>query len=352
MSYQMIIGEAGHLQVVTEEYWAEEEKLPLNNLVTPESRLMEALRKIPGLEGISRELNFQALLNNGVNELPVVGRGVNPSDFSEVIKLEDYFVEGEMFSAGSSQVVLGKRLADLMKLRTGDYITLLVKDKHETFNTIEAEIAGLVHTGHPLVNQGVVYLPLDLAQRALDVGDQVSKILVRLEEQRRAPEVAKALENQLKAVHPQLKAFSWDQLEAVSVAGAKQMGNQLIMTIILLIAAIAIINTVILAALERMEEIGMMKAMGLQTKEVIYTFVLESTGIGLWNRWCSLGLLVDHDPVGLDFPQLSIWPFRHSLSKFMGGLPFYGFAFGSSSRFSQYPRPIGQRIKTRLRLLS
>src|SRR5690606_19012610 len=146
-------------------------------------------------------------------------------DFSEVIKLEDYFVEGEMFSAGSSQVVLGKRLADLMKLRTGDYITLLVKDKHETFNTIEAEIAGLVHTGHPLVNQGVVYLPLDLAQRALDVGDQVSKILVRLEEQRRAPEVAKALENQLKAVHPQLKAFSWDQLEAVSVAGAKQMGN-------------------------------------------------------------------------------------------------------------------------------
>jgi putative ABC transport system permease protein len=49
----------------------------------------------------------------------------------------------------------------------------------------------------------------------------------------------------------------------------------------LLIAAIAIINTVILAALERMEEIGMMKAMGLQRKEIIYTFVLESTGIGL-----------------------------------------------------------------------
>ena len=49
MSYQMIIDyEAGHLQVVTEEYWAEEEKLPLNNLVSPESRLMEALRRFQG----------------------------------------------------------------------------------------------------------------------------------------------------------------------------------------------------------------------------------------------------------------------------------------------------------------
>ncbi len=285
---------------------------------------MEALRKIPGLEGISRELNFQALLNNGVNELPVVGRGVNPSDFSEVIKLEDYFVEGEMFSAGSSQVVLGKRLADLMKLRTGDYITLMVKDKHHTFNTIEAEIAGLVHTGHPLVNQGIVYLPLDLAQQALDVGNQVSKVLIRLEEQGRAPEVAKTLESQIKAVHPQLKAISWDQLEAVSVAGAKQMGNQLILTIILLIAAIAIINTVILAALERMEEIGMMKAMGLQTKEVIYTFVLESTGIGLLGGigGVLLGLLGVGimTRIGLDFSTIiDMAPF---------GIPIVGEIYG------------------------
>jgi putative ABC transport system permease protein len=69
------------------------------------------------------------------------------------------------------------------------------------------------------------------------------------------------------------------------------------MTIILLIAAIAIINTVILAALERMEEIGMMKAMGLQTKEVIYTFVLESTGIGILGGIC--GLLLGLAGVGL-----------------------------------------------------
>lgn len=325
MSYDVIINyEAGHLQVVTEDYWAEEEELPLKNLVVAEPQLMTALKSIPGYQGSSAELNFQALLNNGVNELPVIGRGIGPEDFSEVINIADQFVEGEMFSSHSSQVVMGKRLADLLKLQTGDYITLLVKDKNETFNTIEAEISGLVHTGYPLVNQSVVYLPLDLAQQALGVEEQVSKILIKLEDQGRASGVAERLQNQLKAIDPQLTAYSWDQLEAVTVAGAKQMGNQLIMTIILLIAAIAIINTVILAALERMEEIGMMKAMGLQTKEIIYTFVLESTGIGLLGG-CG-GLLFGLIGVGL-FARIGLdFSTMIDISEF--GIPVIGKIYG------------------------
>src|SRR5690554_1971303 len=152
MSYEMIINyEAGHLQVVTEEYWAEEEELPLKNLMAPEPQLMTGIKNVPGYQGSSAELNFQAMLSNGINELPVIGRGINPQDFAGVIDLTDYFVEGEMLradgraSSGVSQAVIGKRLADLLKLRTGDYITLLVKDKNETFNTIEAEISGLLH---------------------------------------------------------------------------------------------------------------------------------------------------------------------------------------------------------------
>ncbi|NLM36844.1 MAG: ABC transporter permease, partial [Firmicutes bacterium] len=331
LSYDMIINyQAGHLQVVTEEYWAKEEKLLLENLITPNPELMAALKNVPGYQGSSAELNFQAMLSNGVNELPVIGRGINPPDFGGVINLTDHFVEGEMFHTGGhgtmgvSPVVIGKRLADLLKLQTGDYITLLVKDKNETFNTIEAEITGVVHTGNPLVNEGLVYLPLAVAQEALNVGDQVSKVLVRLENKKQAPGVAKELAGQLKAINPQLAVYSWDQLEAVAVAGAKQMGNQLIMTVILLIAAIAIINTVILAALERMKEIGMMKAMGLQTKEIIYTFVLESTGIGILGGICGvlLGLVGVglFTVVGLDFSTvIDMAPF---------GIPVVGKIYG------------------------
>ena len=180
---------------------------------------------------------------------------------------------------------MGKRLADLLKLQTGEYITLLVKDRNKTFNTIDLEIAGLVHTVNPNVNNYHVYLPLDLVQQALDVGNQVSKVVLRLADRSLAADLAGRLQNSLNKDHPNITVIPWNQMEALAFEDVSHLENQLILMITLLIAAIAIINTVILSALERMGEIGMMKAMGLQTREVVYTFVLESTGIASWAAW-------------------------------------------------------------------
>lgn len=299
MSYENIIDyEAGHLQVVNQNYWEEEDELPLENLLTIDERLIGVLKTAAGHQASLAELNFQARLNDGINELPVIGKGINPDKLLEVFELWDKFVEGSIFSSGEHKAVMGKRLADLLKLKRGDYITLLVKDKNETFNTIDIEISGLLHTGNPNVNSNIVYLPLNIAQQALNVDNQVSKVIVRLENKDYAEKTGNQLAENLKTLDNNLKVIPWGELEAVSVAGAKQMGNQMILAIILLIAAIAIINTVILAALERMEEIGMMKAMGLQRKEIIYTFVLESTGIGM------LGGLI-----GLLLGGIAVWIF-------------------------------------------
>lgn len=291
MSYGTLIDyETGHLQVVNRAYWDEEEKLPLKNLLTVDETLQSQLRNVRGFVAASPELNFQARLSNGWDELPVMGKGIEPEAFKGVFALEDQLVAGEMFAAGEHRAVLGKRLADLLDLTVGDYITMQVKDKNKGFNTLEVEIAGLVHTSNPNVNQNIVYVPLDLAQEALAVEGQVSKVILRLAGQDRAAGAAAELERSLKKHDPDLAAYPWNQLEAFAFFGAVELEKQVILAIILLIAAIAIINTVILAALERMGEIGMMKALGLQKKEVVYTFVMESTGIGLLGG--SIGILL------------------------------------------------------------
>ena len=327
MSYQTIIDyETGHLQVANKAYWEEEEKLPLENLLPDAARILAVTEKIDGYLAGSPELNFQARLNNGGDELPVIGKGILPGEFLKVFALEGQLVEGSMFASGESRVVMGKRLTELMELQVGDYITLLVKDKNETFNTIEAEIAGLVHTGNPNVNQNLVYLPLDLAQKALNVGSKVSKIMIRLENKNQAPVIAPLLEKELKRNDGDLGVYSWNELDAVSFAEAQKIENQVILTIILSIAAIAIVNTVILAALERREEIGMMKAMGLRNIEVVYTFVLESVGIGVLGGIigvvlgvAGVWLMVAH---GIDFEAM----YGMDLASF--GMPVIGKVYG------------------------
>ncbi|NLJ26263.1 MAG: ABC transporter permease [Firmicutes bacterium] len=328
MSYATLIDyEVGHLQVVNSQYWEEQEKLPLKDLLPMKAAAQVALANTIGYKGGSPELEFVARLNNGINELPVIGKGIVPSDFSRVISFDGYFVEGEMFALGEHRAVMGKRLADLLGLEKGDYITLLVKDKNETFNTIEAEIAGLVHTINPNVNNNIVYLPLDLAQQALDVGDEISRIVIRLEDKDLAGRVGPELERGLKKLDGSISVYPWYELEAVSVADAKNAGIKLMLAIILLIAAIAIINNVILAALERMHEIGMMKAMGLEMKEIIYVFVIESTGIGILGG--ALGMLLGAIGVGL-FANIGV-DFTSMMSVDMAdwGIPVLGRIYGS-----------------------
>ena len=152
--------------------------------------LMDVIRRSGGYHASSPELSFQARLTVGSGELPVIAKGVRPEDFVDVFALEDKFVEGSMFASGQYQVVLGKRLADLLDIGTGDYLTLLFRDKNKSFNTIDAEVVGLVHTSNPNVNQNTVFVPLDLAQEALGVDGQVSKLIVRLNDKGMASQVA------------------------------------------------------------------------------------------------------------------------------------------------------------------
>ncbi|MTI59951.1 MAG: FtsX-like permease family protein [Firmicutes bacterium] len=97
----------------------------------------------------------------------------------------------------------------------------------------------------------------------------MSKVIVRLNDQSLAMDVVSQLEKKLNKNNSNITVIPWEELEAISFGELSEIENQLILSIILMFAAIAIINTVILSALERMKEIEMMKALGLQTREVV-----------------------------------------------------------------------------------
>jgi len=328
MSFDTIIDyEAGHLQIADQNYWEEKDELPLENLISEEDELFKIIRDHPQYQLDLRELNFSARLNNGINELPIVAKGVKGAELLSIFDLKNSFVEGTIFTENSYQAVMGKRLADLMKLKEGDYFTLLVKDKYETFNTIDLEIVGLLHTINPNLNSNYVYLPLQIAQKSLNVDNSISNLIIELNDKNTAEKTAVQLENSLNQEYPTLEGYPWQQLDAVTVASAKQAGIQLVMVIILLIAAIAIINTVILAALERMEEIGMMLSLGLKKSEIIYIFIIESTGIGILGGLIGLILgffgVLAMTRIGINFDLIT----GIELSKF--GVPIIGEMYGS-----------------------
>ena len=309
-SYDNIINySTSEIQVVKSDYWENREDLTLNNLITENQNFIKELNNNSSIEGVNKKLIFQARLNNGIDELPIKAVALEGESIENTLNLKDSIIEGSFFSKGEYKAVLGKPLAELLNLEYKDYITLLFRTKEDTFNTIELEIGGILQSPNPDVNQNNVYLPLEIAQNALNLDNEFSHLLVKTTNISHVNKIAADLKDNIPLNQKNdFNIIPWNELTAVSVMNSKQGANKVILGIILLLAAIGIINTVILAALERMEEIGMMKAMGMKRNEIIYSFVLESTGLGIIGGviGCLLGAVVVFliSTFGIDFTAL------------------------------------------------
>ncbi|PTV97950.1 putative ABC transport system permease protein [Halanaerobium saccharolyticum] len=281
MSFDNIINlESGHLQVADQNYWEDRKELQLKNLITPAAEIENKISQTDGFEALTRRLNFAVNLNNGIDELPVTGVGINLETDSRVFELDQHLVEGRMPEAGSTEIIMGAKLAELMDFQLGDYAIMLIRTEEKTFNTIDGEIVGLFNTPHPSLNESNVFLPLSTVQERLNVEDKISHYVVRLNDQDLASNAAEELSSRLSAPY---QAYSWRDAarSLVTMLEMQDIETQIILAIILTLAAVGIVNTVILSALERMEELGMMKALGMHEREIVYTFMGEAAGIGL-----------------------------------------------------------------------
>ena len=274
--------ETGDVQIAHPDYWEEREELPLENLIYWNSQLEETIRQTRDVTGVSPELRFSANLNNGIDEMGVIGLGIVPEKYNEVFQTQDYFLEGSIAALSENKAVIGDRLAELMDLKMNDYIILLVRTKEDTFNTIDVEIGGIVRTLNPLMNSNTVLLSLNTVQLSLNVEDQISTISLKSTTEQDNI-IIQSLNQNLKNQNFSLKAFSW-QDSAKNIIAYNKMEKQAIaaiMSMVLLIGMVGIVNNIVLSSLERASEIGMMKALGMKEWEIVFVFMIEATGIGI-----------------------------------------------------------------------
>ena len=310
--------ETGSIQIAYPAYWEEKDKSPLENLIDFNQDVEESLKNIDGLLGVSPELRFQANLNNGIDETTVQGIGISIEQYNDVFETQNHVAEGSMFTPGESKAVMGVKLAELMSLQVGDYITLLFRTKENTFNTIDLEISGLVYTPNPLINNGNVFVPLDIAQEALNVENSVSIMAIKMDGEKYVDPTINRIHQIFQEKNLNLHAYSWKESAktVIAIRSAEDAETAVMLIIILSIGMIGIINNVILSSLERSREIGMMKALGMREWEIVLVFMVEATGLGV------LGGLA-----GCLFGYAGVWwitEIGYDLSYIGGDMSMYG----------------------------
>ncbi len=284
--------ETGEVRVHAEGYFAERDRLPIDRTLDP-TPVLQAVREVEGVQAATARLVFGARLNTGLEEIPVTGIGIAPETDSHVFTLAE-FVEGRMPASGRDETALGYDLARILGLATGDSFTLVTRTRDEAFQALDLTIVGLLRSPHPQVNRSQVYLPLGVAAQGLALDGEVTEVALRLNEAASEQAAAKAVARALAGGGVRAEVLTWREAarDFLSISQAKRGVNAIFLLLILIIAVVGVVNTVLLGAMERVREIGMMKAMGMSPREIVLLFGLEAACIGILGSLtgCLLGI--------------------------------------------------------------
>ncbi len=130
-----------------------------------------------------------------------------------------------------------------------------------------------------------VYLPIDEAQVLFNMQDKISMMEAKIKAGQDPNIVALRVENVLKRERND-ELFEVETSEQLlqqlnSILGIIQTVLIGIASISLVVGAVGIMNSMFTSVLERRKEIGIMKSVGAQNKDIMYIFVAEAAIMGL-----------------------------------------------------------------------
>lgn len=297
----IINSQTSHLKIFKKGYFEEKDELPTDKVLNESNMLMEKIRKLDSVVGAERRIMFPGSLIKGSDELPCIGVGIEPEFDPLVFNIKESIIEGEWIEEGEYQIIIGKNFAEDLSLGVGDIVTARVitsrVDNQFTWNAVDFEIKAIFDTSNPNVNSGFVFLPIEAAQEAMSLGSDVTEIVIRLntDDSEKIKEVQNILQNEIDDSSLEYSVFSWEQLagDFLAISKMKTKNTTMMIMIMLFIASMGIINTMLMAVLERTREIGMMMALGMKKSQIKKVFLFEGGFIGVLGSLlgCILGAL-------------------------------------------------------------
>ena len=138
-------------------------------------------------------------------------------------------------------------------------------------------MCGLFSTGIPRYDQGTLFMPLDKAQTLTRPAGRASAIVIMLHDQDNAEMVAGALQA------PGLTQQTWRDLNStlLDLLATGQIVYNMMYGIVLLIVAVVLANTLLMAVFERVREMGILAALGMKRRQIMLMYIMEATVIGL-----------------------------------------------------------------------
>ncbi len=207
-------------------------------------------------------------------------KAVDPIAEAKVTHLDEKIVEGKYFDdSRGNKILIGKRLAEKVKVKIRSKLVLTFQDLNGEINAIGFRVQGMFDTGNNALDETTVFIKRSDINPYLgneQMAHETALVLHSLDD-------IESTKLALKENYPNLKVDTYKQISPeIELFESQIKLSALIFTIIVMLGLIfGIINTMLMAVLERIKELGMLMAIGMNKAKVFAMIVLETIMLGM-----------------------------------------------------------------------
>jgi len=271
-----ILGINGHLVLQAVD-------LPLEDYDAVASRI----NAVPGVKYAIPLIDGQVLSSGDAG--PGTGalvRGVRGQDLAKISLVADNIRQGSLtdFDTGEG-VAIGRRMADNLGLALGDAVTLVAPDGDVTpFGTtprVKAyPVSAIFEVGMSEYDASIIFMPLTEAQLFFNQENQAQTIEIFLDD----PDSVDAMKPLVEeAAQQPIFLSDWRQRNQTFFSALQVERNVMfmILTLIVLVAALNIISGLIMLVKDKGRDIAILRTMGASRGAVLRIFLMTGAAIGV-----------------------------------------------------------------------
>ena len=282
----------GHLQIHRKGYLASIDNLPLNRNLNQRqvAEVKELLSGVDAVESFSMRIKLGAMFSNFTETTNIRLNAVIPEqEVKTVPLLSDRIIEGQKKDVllQKGEILIPELIAKGMKVKMGDSVVLVANNKDGSVNGKTFVVRGVLEgISGPGGRDGVIHL--DDAKELLRINAvEISEIAVRLKNMADLPWVFSRLKNELISVtnkegNPVFEVHTWEGLSPFyNIARMIDLMTFFIKIMLVAIVLVSIMNVMIMAVYERINEIGTIAAIGTLPGKIMALFVIEGFLLGV-----------------------------------------------------------------------
>ncbi len=274
--FKQILGFNGHVVVQ-----------PIDSPLNDYADLAKKFSAVPGVTMALPLVEGETLASGrGGSGTGALVRGIRSEDLTKLKSVSDHIVSGDMVGFASGQgVLVGSRLARQLGLTVGDQITLTAPDGDVTPFGVNPRvkaytISGIFEVGMSEYDSSVVFMPLEEAQVFFNAEGIVEKIELFITNPDEVDQLRPKIEE---AAGRQIFLTDWRQVNATFFSALQVERNTMfmILTLIVLVAALNIISGLIMLVKDKGSDIAILRTMGATSGAIMRIFFMTGAAIGV-----------------------------------------------------------------------